>query len=51
MDLSKTFDSMINDRLLAILHAYGCSSNVLELIQNYLSKRNQMGKINSTFSA
>ena len=38
MDLSKTFDSMINDRLLAILHAYGCSSNVLELIQTISPK-------------
>ena len=45
-DLSKAFDHLI-----ANLHAYGLSINVLELTQNYLLKRKQWVKIDNTFNA
>ena len=51
MDLSKAFDSMNHGLLIAKLHAYGLSIEALELIQNYLSNRNQRVKLNSIFSA
>ena len=50
MDLSKAFDTIKHDLLLAKLHAYGFSKKALKLIQNYLSNRWHRTKINKDFS-
>ena len=51
MDLSKAFDTINHELLLAKLHAYGFSENALQIINSYLSNRWQRVKINSTFSS
>ena len=51
MDLSKAFDSIDHNLLLAKLNAYGFSKSALRLIKNYLSNRWQRTKINSSFSS
>ena len=50
MDLSKAFDTINHQLLIAKLNAYGFNNNALELILNYLSNRWQRTKINTTFS-
>ena len=50
MDLSKAFDCMNHELLLAKLSAYGFSHGALELINSYLKNRWQRVKINHTFS-
>ena len=50
MDLSKAFDCIDYDLLIAKMHAYGFSRNALLLIQSYLSQRRQRLKINGSFS-
>ena len=50
MDLSKPFDTIKHDLLLAKLHAYGFSKKALKLIHNYLSNRWHRTKINKDFS-
>ena len=49
-DLSKTFDCINHELLLARLHAYGFSLESLTFIQSYLSNRIQRVKVNSSFS-
>ena len=49
-DLSKAFDCLIHELLIAKLHAYGFDYNAL-LIHNYLSNRNQKVKVNSNYSS
>ena len=51
LDLSKTFDSLNHELLVAKLHAYGFSYSSLELILPYLSNRWQRTKINNTYSS
>ena len=51
MVLSKAFDSIDHNLLLAKLNAYGFSKSALRLIKNYLSNRWQRTKINSSFSS
>ena len=51
MDLSKTFDTINHELLIAKLDAYAFSKKSLELILDYLSNRLQHVKINSTFSS
>ena len=46
-DLSKGFDTINHQLLLANLHAYGFSQQVLAIIYSYLSNRKQRIKINS----
>ena len=50
MDLSKAFDCINHDLLIAKLHAYGFSIDSLKMIKDYLSNRKQRVKINTSFS-
>ena len=48
-DLSKAFDCMTHDLLIAKLHALNFDMNALNLIFDYLTERKQRVKINSSF--
>ena len=50
-DLSKAFDCLVHDLLIAKLDAYGFDRQALKLIHNYLSNRFQRVRINSNFSS
>lgn len=50
MDLSKAFDTISHELLIAKLEAYGFTKPALEIIFNYLHDRWQRTKINSSFS-
>ena len=50
MDLSKAFDTLNYDLLIAKLHAYGFGIKTLKLLHSYLTKRWQRTKANSVFS-
>ena len=47
MDLSKVFDTINHQLLLAKLHAYGFSQQALAIICSYLSNRKQRIKIDN----
>ena len=51
MDLSKAFDTINHELLIAKLHAYGFSIEALEVLLSYLQERWQRVKINTTFSS
>ena len=51
MDLSKAFDSLPHDLIIAKLNAYGCSLSSCTYIKSYLSNRQQRVKINNTYSS
>jgi len=51
MDLSKAFDTINHELLIAKLHAYGFSKDSLELVLDYLSNRWQRTKISGSFSS
>ena len=51
MDLTKAFDTINHELLIAKLHAYGFDMDALEIIWSYLKNRLQRTKINVTFSS
>ena len=51
MDLSKAFDTINHELLIAKLHAYGFSIEALEVLLSYLQERWQRVKINTTLSS
>ena len=50
MDLSKAFDTINHELLIAKLEAYGFEENALEIVHSYLSDRWQRTKVNTSFS-
>ena len=50
-DLSKAFDCLSHELLIAKLNAYGFDKKSLTLVYSYLSKRKQRVKINNSFSS
>ena len=50
-DLSKVFDCLNHNLMIAKLHAYGCDFNFLKLISSYLQNRFHRVKVNSTYSS
>ena len=50
-DLSKAFDCLVHDLLIAKLHAYGFDYSSLKLIYSYLTERLQRVRVNASFSS
>ena len=50
-DLSKAFDCLSHELLLAKMHAYGFSFAALTLIHSYLTNRKEKTKVNSSYSS
>ena len=50
-DLSKVFDCIDHELLIAKLHAYGFDTDALKFIYSYLKGRKQRTKINSSYSS
>ena len=50
MDLSKAFDTLNHELLIAKLSAYGFNNESLKLIRSYLTNRWQRTKINKSLS-
>ena len=50
MNLSKAFNTLNHERLIAKIHAYGFGKESLMLLLNYLSNHLQRTKINRSFS-
>ena len=50
MDLSKAFDCLQHDLIIAKLHVYGFEMQALKLIYSYLSKRFQSVRVKDTYT-
>ena len=50
-DLSKAFDCISHELILAKLHAYGFSLRALRLIHSYLTNRKQRTRVNGDYSS
>ena len=51
MDLSKAFDTLNHNLLIAKLGAYGFERNSLSFMKNYLNDRQQRVHVNNNFSS
>ena len=51
MDLSKAFDCLNHELLLASLNAYGFSTDAMQMVHSYLTGRRQRVKVNGSFSS
>ena len=51
LDLSKAFETINHDLLLAKLKTYGFSPNALKLMHSYLNNRKQQVQINNKFNS
>ena len=49
-DLSKAFDSLPHELIIARLNAYGFNLAALKLVNEYISERRQRTKINNSYS-
>ena len=50
MNLSKVFDTMKHDLLIAKLGAYGCQEDALAFMKSYFTNRQQRVRVHSNFS-
>ena len=50
MDLSKAFDTINHELLIAKLDAYGFDESALEIVSSYLADRWQRTKVDTSFS-
>ena len=51
IDLSKDFDCIPHELIIAKLEAYGFQTDALRFVHDYLSNRKQRVKLNETFSS
>ena len=50
-DLSKAFDCLPHDLLIAKLHAYNCNLPSVKLLNSYLRNSHQLVKVNNFYSS